>query len=1466
MAQLKSFFTKVILAIILISILITFCATPSSYAKLDLREGEFYYAGTQKGQYTVKEGIFSWLLSKIGDIADWLLGIITMGFRMVFVGWTALFEKLLTWALESTAGVNASGEVIENNTDLTAITDSTNNVTIEAIVYNHVAALDANPFHVTRSLEELKYSPTGHILRCTNKNCVESKAPGEKSVEITECCVLDEANKTVTGCDCPETCEGCTAYKEAVKNYYDENAKVPIIYQVKQTIANWYYIIRLLAVAAMLIVLIVVGIKMATASLAQDKAVYKKMLVDWVVGVIIIFSMHYIMIFTFYVSEQMVKLIEEVATSSYSVQMMQLAEKDSGNNAEGGGVEYDNQELEIKIYEAIRTRAYDAKLLDGMIGVIMYMTLVYFAFRYTIVYLKRFFSIVVLTLMAPALGVGYALQKVLTGRQEAFKNWLSQYVLNVLLQVVHALIYSIFISQALILSLESVAGMIIALILMNYALEADKIFRKIFKIQGGSVDEANNAAENLKSTIRDTAIGGKSAVKTLTNTPYTKAVVGVGKAVAFLPLAGIGLPVAKKAGQFLNKKDSKSDSLDESASSSSEGNPYLSGDELPNSSGADYDSGGDGDPGDSEDSGGAFGGNGASGGRSSTGKSGKSDKTLLRMGKKTLQGKLDNAKNKVMNAETDKEREAAMKEYFIALNDMKRYEKLTTPSTAKIFGAKLDRAIDIDNIFEYMPPKGTKGKIKAFFQLAKENASPLYHSIYGNRYKDPKTGKMVNDGTGALSKLKPSNFFGFTNEDKELLKRQMGLIGGTLGGMASLFLGMGTLVAHPKVGMGLLASGATLTHKGLGRSTHISTYKGKYTFSRFGFQTIKQMEKTALERAKKEREALKRQSIKARYKDKNKIIRGAVTLTFGATTLGWRVGKKLTTGTAKLVPKAISRTNIGQGFRDLDVHWEKQERAQEKEFKTETLNIISQETQARMSVLMDEKNEHFDYEEVEYAKKLYKSLGYEYDSKTGDLKAIVKPTTEEEKEQEKFENELMRKIKDSDSEDTSVYRNVKTSIHLTDTEVALIDREIDNILITMSAGKVLDMESEATLDEATRQLTSRLAIAGVIKDTQRAEIVFKAGREGLRTTLKEKADLANAKLEIAAKELEGVDKTNQEFIKQAIGEISKEKGITDFTQIKVEDVLERVNQRRTNPYMHSNQSEEETKSSEGSDESDRTRIKTKSTSIENEESHERKDDTEQNQEDIRTRRNREHNRDWQQRIVLNPLTEQEKQKFKTKILAYLATLETAKKVTHTTEFAKKREARVQVKDAVIKRKKKLRQILEMTFDTEEADPTSSLINQVNRIKKTGGTVQNSAGKTMQISSEESEKVLEMLFLRKQLEEVNDLAVEEVKIKKGSYRFQQATKAKAEARVDYLRDDLEIKKYAQENPEIFEDANFEARTDHYTTEQIEARKRIRDLQNGLRAKRRRVDLASRDLKMSGPIVDLNETRRRLLNGE
>ena len=92
MIVLRNTLKKLILLISIILVLFSFCITPFSYAKLEMKSNEFYYSGTQKGQYVAKENIFKWLLNSINDAIDWLIGALMMAFRAPFIGFTEIIE------------------------------------------------------------------------------------------------------------------------------------------------------------------------------------------------------------------------------------------------------------------------------------------------------------------------------------------------------------------------------------------------------------------------------------------------------------------------------------------------------------------------------------------------------------------------------------------------------------------------------------------------------------------------------------------------------------------------------------------------------------------------------------------------------------------------------------------------------------------------------------------------------------------------------------------------------------------------------------------------------------------------------------------------------------------------------------------------------------------------------------------------------------------------------------------------------------------------------------------------------------------------------------------------------------------------------------------------------------------------------------------------------------------------------
>ena len=529
MRFLKSNFLKRIVVIITVIMILLSSMSSCVYAsKVKMGENDFYYAGTSKGQYKVSMSILAWLLEFIKQIAGFLFGLITMIPRMAIVGWTAIFELVLTTALNSFTGVPMDDTNL-NATNVDA-NGTANHVTVQAIVFNQVPVLNCNLFDFDdKEKMNTCIDGTGHYwIHC--ETCAKNDPLIAANPSRPHLCRMKGQ------CKCTE----CAAYREAFGVKEDDENPYLII---KENVAMWYYIMRLMAAAAMLAVLIYVGIKIAITTVASEKAVFKRMLVDWVVGAIILFSTQYIMSFIISVNEGLISVMATIEEG-----MKEKTKKEFHKEEK----EVINDELELDLYQEVRTRAYDAKGVNGVSGMLMYIALVAMAYRYTLIYLRRLFTVIILTLMAPGIAFSYAIQKVSTGKSSAFSKWLQEYMVNVLSQAIHALIYVSFISYALMISLDSIPGTIYALVVMHYMPKFDETFRKIFKFNGSGLhdeDIKSTSAKQLAATARHAGamvgaaamVSKMSPVGKIATAPLKGAIGGVS-----LLKAGVGTKIADK--------------------------------------------------------------------------------------------------------------------------------------------------------------------------------------------------------------------------------------------------------------------------------------------------------------------------------------------------------------------------------------------------------------------------------------------------------------------------------------------------------------------------------------------------------------------------------------------------------------------------------------------------------------------------------------------------------------------------------------------------------------------------------------------------------------------------------------------------------------------------------------------------------------------------------------------------------
>lgn len=182
------------------------------------------------------------------------------------------------------------------------------------------------------------------------------------------------------------------------------------------TISKWYKTLRTIALVGLLSVLVYVSIRMIISSSSKDSAKYKKMFVDWLVAICLIFILHYVMAFV-------------------------LQTISSINNFFPG---YENGV--DKIFSNIRYEADKSySVMQMFASTVMYVALVVLTCTFTIQYLKRVIYMAFLTMIAPLICLTYPLDKIKDGQAQALSMWLREYIFNALLQPMHLIIYTLLI-------------------------------------------------------------------------------------------------------------------------------------------------------------------------------------------------------------------------------------------------------------------------------------------------------------------------------------------------------------------------------------------------------------------------------------------------------------------------------------------------------------------------------------------------------------------------------------------------------------------------------------------------------------------------------------------------------------------------------------------------------------------------------------------------------------------------------------------------------------------------------------------------------------------------------------------------------------------------------------------------------------------------------------------------------------
>lgn len=237
------------------------------------------------------------------------------------------------------------------------------------------------------------------------------------------------------------------------------NSQNKVVESIRNSVAQSYYIFRLLAIAVSLLVLIYVGIRMALSTISADKAKYKNMLIAWAESIILLFFMQYI-----------IALIIGVGNifGDFMNHFRDVLQA-------GGESSFEENTLTVVNSKLLTCTGWTYASYS-----IVYWFLVFMQTKFYWMYFKRVVVVGFLIFIAPIITITYPIDKVGDGKAQSFSVWSHELIMNIAIQPIHAIIYLVFIYTAGEIANTSIW---VALAFLLVLTKVEKIILQLFNLK-----------------------------------------------------------------------------------------------------------------------------------------------------------------------------------------------------------------------------------------------------------------------------------------------------------------------------------------------------------------------------------------------------------------------------------------------------------------------------------------------------------------------------------------------------------------------------------------------------------------------------------------------------------------------------------------------------------------------------------------------------------------------------------------------------------------------------------------------------------------------------------------------------------------------------------------------------------------------------------------------------------------------
>ena len=277
----------------------------------------------------------------------------------------------------------------------------------------------------------------------------------------------------------------------------------PLIRDIAEGIELWSGVFTGIAVTGYLAILLYMGIQILINSTSSRRAEFKRFLIDWIVGLGILFFTPLLVKYAIEMNDDLVASIEnqKVAAAQSTTQLTNAKPNMSiSADAKAPDINAWSKSLDENPFQNssnyMAQMANQAESTKRLSYAVVYLIMAWQLLLIVVAYYRRLFLIGFLLVLFPLVALSYAVDKVRDGKSQAFDRWAKEIFLNIFLQTFHAIIYVFAINASFVGGKTN--DWIIMILGVSFLFKGEEIIKGLF---GQKSDTAASLASSAARTI-----------------------------------------------------------------------------------------------------------------------------------------------------------------------------------------------------------------------------------------------------------------------------------------------------------------------------------------------------------------------------------------------------------------------------------------------------------------------------------------------------------------------------------------------------------------------------------------------------------------------------------------------------------------------------------------------------------------------------------------------------------------------------------------------------------------------------------------------------------------------------------------------------------------------------------------------------------------------------------------------------